>query len=232
MEMFANLFTESAAIAALPLHLLILVLSFIALVQSGQRLGASTGGGGWSVSRWLPASIFPAGAALIWFRWAPQGREAWSRYGLAIPGSLLAAIGLRRYAAEPKSEQGSLSGGLQMVPVAFLLCGLPGQVLVAASPLPPSTWINHATFVKVFHPRPAVPHVDGHHPGRLRDAGGTLLRTTATAQDGKARPGSSGGTTAAHQGDDRVSGGGAPTPPSNSPGTRGGAPSRSSGPSR
>jgi signal transduction histidine kinase len=77
--------------------------------------------------------------------------EAWTRYSIAIPATLLAAIGLVaqqrafRRAGLVRFGQDSLWAA-----VAFAWYGLVGQFFTAPSPLFPSTTINSELFLRLF----------------------------------------------------------------------------------
>jgi signal transduction histidine kinase len=158
LEMFQTIRGDPAGLLGHVFRLAVLALSFIALVEFGLRLVSLSGVRCWQSTRWLLLAVFLFGTALIQFRWGPQGREAWlpavdgwARYCLAIPGSLLAAVGLARYARRSMGDQRRLSCYLQVVALAFLLYGIPGQVFVAPSPLPPSTTVNYGAFMATVH---------------------------------------------------------------------------------
>jgi signal transduction histidine kinase len=110
------------------------------------------------LARWIVLVIFFGGTSLIWLRWGSEGRQtwisaidAWCRYSLAVPGSVLAAIGLHGYARTVNNGQRTFPCNLQIVALAFLLYGVPGQVFVGESVLPPSTVVNSSLFLDTFH---------------------------------------------------------------------------------
>jgi signal transduction histidine kinase len=107
--------------------------------------------------------LVPLGLEAVWvfgiliFRgvYAPEQMwvvaSAWTRYVLAVPASLLAAVGLVaqqrafRQAGLVRFGQDSLWAA-----VAFAWYGLVGQVFIRASVLPPSNVINQELFLRVF----------------------------------------------------------------------------------
>jgi signal transduction histidine kinase len=158
LEMFEKIGSGPVGAGPRLFRLLVLIVSFIPLVEFGLRLGALTGGKRWRLARWIVLAIFFGGAGLIWFRWGSEGRQtwipaidAWCRYSLAIPGSVLAAIGLYGYASRVNNGKQAFPCDLQVVSLAFLFYGIPGQAFVGASVLPPSTVINTGLFLGMFH---------------------------------------------------------------------------------
>jgi hypothetical protein len=139
------------------LRLLALAVSFALLVEFGLR---SLALGGWRASRavrWAILAVFLLGEGLVWAIWGTEvdswlaAADAWCRYSLAVPGAALAAAGLFRQSHRLAHQQRSVSRDLLIVGLAFLLYGVPGQVFVGPSPLPPSTVVNTALFLEVFH---------------------------------------------------------------------------------
>ena len=139
------------------LRILILACSFGLLVEFGLR---TLSGNGWRYARptrailWL---LFLLGIGYITRTWGSvmdtwvNAADVWCRYCLAVPGAVLAAAGLYHQSqALPPDERGS-SRALRVVGLAFLLYGIPGQVFVGPSPLPPSTTINSRLFLQVLH---------------------------------------------------------------------------------
>ena len=146
-------------------RLLMLVLSFILLAEFGLRLLALDGGGAWKPVRWTIIAVFLVGGSLVWARWGGEeglwaAADAWCRYSLAVPGAVLAAAGLfkqsRRLPLLPSAhgkggQPVRISRDIQIVGLAFLLYGIPGQVFVGPSPLPPSTVLNSELFMQTLH---------------------------------------------------------------------------------
>ncbi|MBU2610246.1 MAG: sensor histidine kinase [Chloroflexi bacterium] len=85
-------------------------------------------------------------AALIW-----NVADVWTRYSLAIPAALLAAIGLV-VQQRVFRQAGMVSFGRDALwaAVAFGWYGLIGQLFSQATPLPPSNVINQALFMDLF----------------------------------------------------------------------------------
>ncbi len=85
-------------------------------------------------------------AALIW-----NVADVWTRYSLAIPAALLAAIGLV-VQQRVFRQAGLVSFGRDALwaAVAFGWYGLIGQLFSQATPLPPSNVINQALFMDLF----------------------------------------------------------------------------------
>ena len=77
--------------------------------------------------------------------------DVWTRYSLAIPAALLAAIGLV-IQQRVFRKAGLISFGRDALwaAVAFSWYGLVGQLFVQSSPLPPSTIINEVLFSSLF----------------------------------------------------------------------------------
>lgn len=158
LEMFEKIGSGPVGAGPRLFRLTVLIASFIPLVEFGLRLGALTGGKRWRLARWIVLAIFFGGVGLIWFRWGSEGRQtwvpaidAWCRYSLAIPGSVLAAIGLYGYAMRVNDGRQGFPCNLQIVAFAFLFYGIPGQAFTGPSVLPPSTEVNSGLFLATFH---------------------------------------------------------------------------------
>jgi signal transduction histidine kinase len=158
LEMFERLAPEPVGTVPRLFRLIVLIVSFIPLVEFGTRLGALTDGKGWRPVRWIVLAIFSAGSGLIWLQWGRGGGQAWisaldawCRYSLAVPGSLLAAIGLYRHTRSVGSDQLPVPSDLQIVALAFLLYGIPGQIFVGSSSLFPSAVISSERFFATVH---------------------------------------------------------------------------------
>ncbi|MGD2144524.1 MAG: sensor histidine kinase [Anaerolineae bacterium] len=158
LEMFEKMAAEPVGAVPRLFRLSVLIVSFTPLVEFGLRLGALTGNKRWRMARWIILAIFLGGAGLIMLRWGHEGRQTWipaldgwCRYSLAVPGAVLAAIGLLGYASGVTGIRGSMPCDLKVVALAFLLYGVPGQVFVGASVLPPSTVINSSLFMETLH---------------------------------------------------------------------------------
>ena len=138
-------------------RLALLAVSFISLIASGTYLLAYTE----TAQRVIV--LVPIGLEAIWvfglitFRgryptdelWAVA--DVWTRYILAIPGGLLAAIGLVaqqrafRHSGLVRFGQDALWAA-----VAFAWYGVAGQIFVKATSLPPSNVINEELFIGIF----------------------------------------------------------------------------------
>lgn len=88
---------------------------------------------------------YPMGSGLIVIA------DVWTRYSLAIPGSLLASAGLvsqqRRFRAAGMAQFGR---DCLWAAIAFAWYGLVGQVFTQASALPPSHIVNQQLFFRLF----------------------------------------------------------------------------------
>lgn len=158
LAMFEIFASGPIPLVARLLRLAILIVSLIPLVEFGLRLRGLTGGRRVPLARWMLLTISLVGSALISLRWGPAGREAWIpaldawyRYSLAIPGSLLAAVGMYQYAQEMEDHESKLPTNLRVVALAFLFYAIPSQLFAAPSPLPPSTSINTISFMATVH---------------------------------------------------------------------------------
>jgi signal transduction histidine kinase len=158
LEMFEKMAPGPVGTIPRLFRLTVLIVSFIPLVEFGTRLGALTHRKKWRLARWVVLAVFFSGTALIWLQWGREGGQtwipaldAWCRYSLAVPGSVLAALGLYRYGSTVKKERRAIPCDLQVVAFAFLIYGIPGQVFVGASALPPSAVISSDLFLATFH---------------------------------------------------------------------------------
>ena len=127
-----------------------LVVSFILLIEFGVRLLTTGDEKKWKAIRWGLWALFALGVigvALIWDgddAW--RSADTWCRYSLAIPGAVLTAAGFQKHSRLEAYRQTGTRNHLHVVGVMFLLYGIPGQLFVGASPLPPSTVLNSALF--------------------------------------------------------------------------------------
>jgi signal transduction histidine kinase len=138
------------------IELSLLAFSFLSLAAFGGYLVLGT------ESTWRVSLIIPLALEALWvfglvsFRRdyppadLPAVANAWTRYSLAIPGGVLAALGLIvqqrafRRAGLIRFGQDSLWAA-----VCFAWYSLVGQLFVHASPLPPSTFINEEAFLRL-----------------------------------------------------------------------------------
>ena len=139
-------------------RILVLPTSFVLLMEFGLRLLALDGWRPWRLLRWALLIVFLGGVSLIWATWGAEGAatwltaaDAWCRYSLAVPGAVLAAAGLFRQGRRLTRQQVRVSRDMLIVGLAFLFYGVPGQVFVGPSPLPPSTVVNSTLFMQTFH---------------------------------------------------------------------------------
>ncbi len=77
--------------------------------------------------------------------------QAWTRYSLAIPASVLAAAGLiAQQRAFRRAGMVRFGQDAMWAAVAFAWYGIVGQLFTNASALPPSNFINDAVFLRLF----------------------------------------------------------------------------------
>ncbi|MBU0703430.1 MAG: sensor histidine kinase [Chloroflexi bacterium] len=156
VEMFQLVGYDTSLLLSSFIRLPVLAISFILLVEFGLRLLALNGWRHWRLGRWILLSAFFLGEGVVWATWGGQdgwlaAADAWCRYSLAVPGAVLAAAGLFRQSRRLLPQQASISRDLLIVGLAFLAYGIPGQVFVGPSPLPPSTVVNTTLFLETFH---------------------------------------------------------------------------------
>jgi signal transduction histidine kinase len=139
-------------------RLAILAFSFLSLAAFGAQLLASTERNRrlsllvpivlaaiWGVGLLIMQSSFAIGGGLF------EAAEAWSRYVLAMPASLLAAAGLvAQQRAFRRAGMVRFGRDCLWAAIAFVWYGLIGQLFVHASPLPPSNTINQELFLETF----------------------------------------------------------------------------------
>ena len=140
------------------IRLAILAFSFLSLAAFGAQLLASTEKQR-RLSLLVPivlAAIWGAGLLIMQEYYAIGGglfeaAEAWSRYVLAVPASLLAAAGLvAQQRAFRRAGMVRFGRDCLWAAIAFVWYGLIGQIFVHASPLPPSNTINQELFLQTF----------------------------------------------------------------------------------
>lgn len=143
--------------ALVGVELIMLAFSFLSLAAFGSFLLSKTETAQ-RVSLIVPLTletIWVFGLAVFYERYTPDEMlaiaEAWVRYSIAIPATLLAAVGLVaqqrafRRAGLVRFGQDSLWAA-----VAFAWYGLVGQLFTAPSSLFPSTVINSDLFLRLF----------------------------------------------------------------------------------
>ncbi|MBN1147376.1 MAG: sensor histidine kinase [Anaerolineales bacterium] len=139
------------------LRLLLLAISFLALVAFGARLIV---GVGHSRLQYLLMLTITAiwGLGLAWVQQTQPAdgsrviaADVYTRYALAIPGAILAAWGLilqcRRFKAR---EMHCYGNDVALAALAFALYGLIGQLFATPSAIFPSAYLNADIFVRWF----------------------------------------------------------------------------------
>ncbi len=141
------------------MRLALLVLSFLALLWFGSTSRPMRTPRRWPryLPLWGPLSLWLLSSLLVWLIWQPT-LAAWlamtdvlARYLLCIPGALLGAwvlMAQQRTFREQNLTQ--FSRDLVWCASALLLYGVIGQLFVRPTALPPSTWLNSATFLAWF----------------------------------------------------------------------------------
>jgi signal transduction histidine kinase len=156
IEMFQLIARGSSMLFSQAPRLPVLAISFILLIEFGLRLLTLEGGRRWRLMRWPLLAVFLLGETVVWATWGGQeewlaAADAWCRYSLAVPGAVLAAAGLFRQSRRLAHQQIGVSRDVLIIGLAFLLYGVPGQVFVGPSPLPPSDVLNTTLFMELFH---------------------------------------------------------------------------------
>ncbi len=140
-------------------RLLTLLASFLLLLIFGVRLlpGAEKRPGREVIQVALMAVLWLVAVAFVAWQHDATWPQIWAsadvlaRYGLAIPGSALAALALIRerhdFHARGMSQYGR---SLLWAAVAFLVYGVFGQLFVRSSLIFPSQTINSAMFLRIF----------------------------------------------------------------------------------
>jgi signal transduction histidine kinase len=138
-------------------RLALLAFSFLSLAAFGSYLLAMTR------TAWRLSLLVPLGLTAVWafgllvlrgkypipILW--DVADVWTRYSLAIPGALLAAIGLI-VQQRVFRQSGLVKFGRDALwaAVAFGWYGLVGQIFVRTTPLPPSSLVNAELFEQLF----------------------------------------------------------------------------------
>ncbi len=143
---------------------------------------------GWLVA--LIAGLWLAALAIVFWRFRPTlldglaAGDVLARYGLAIPGAVLAGWALMRerrdFHARGMSQYGR---SLLWAALAFFVYGVLGQVFTRPSLVFPSQTINTALFLRMF----GVPRAGAPHGCRHRDRTGAWQRA-ARLRAGKPDP--------------------------------------------
>ena len=156
-EQMERLLGHNGAIIPEYARLALLAVSFVSLIAFGTYLLAYTE----TAQRVI--TLVPIGLEAIWVfglaslrgnyssaeLWAVA--DVWTRYILAIPGGLLAAIGLiAQQRAFRRSGLVRFGQDALWAAVAFAWYGVAGQFFVQATSMPPSNIINQDLFIEVF----------------------------------------------------------------------------------
>ncbi|HEX8991707.1 MAG TPA: sensor histidine kinase [Anaerolineales bacterium] len=160
IEMFAPISLLSGHPLTSTYHILglcTLAFSFLSLAAFGGYLLAKD-----EVAQRISLMI-PLGLETIWVFGlvSMQGRypaseltnisQAWTRYSLAIPASILAAVGLiAQQRAFRRAGMVRFGQDAMWAAIAFAWYGVLGQVFTNASALPPSNIINETVFLRLF----------------------------------------------------------------------------------
>jgi DNA-binding CsgD family transcriptional regulator len=136
--------------------LTLLALAFFLLAEFGLRLLSLDGWPSAREARLTLGLLFLVGEGMVAARWGGEpnnwvpAADAWARYALAIPAALLAAVGLCRHSRCLTRAARGPAADLRWAGLALALYAVPGQVFVAAGPLPPSNWLNDIFFLRTF----------------------------------------------------------------------------------
>ena len=155
MEMFEIISPFPVTTFSRVLRIVVLAISFGLLVEYGLRTLTLDGSQRWRATRWIVLLVFIAGMGLVWNTWGSSddfwpSADVWCRYSLAVPGATLAALGLFKQSRMTSKEQPGPALNLAIVGLGFLLYGIPGQVFVTPSLLPPSNIINSTLFLETL----------------------------------------------------------------------------------
>jgi signal transduction histidine kinase len=147
------------------LHLTLLCVSFVALLEFGAALLRPLHRARWL--RWVTIGLFSAYLVFIAGplpRLLPQAHEwhaaaeALARYGIAFPGGLLAAYGLREntFRLIAPLRVPHIIRTLRVAGVALALYALAGGLIPPAAPFFPASVLNAASFERVLGLPPLV----------------------------------------------------------------------------
>ena len=156
-EQIERLMGHNEAIIPEYVRLALLAVSFVSLIAFGTYLLAYTE----TAQRVI--TLVPIGLEAVWvfglatFRGNYPSDEiwgvadVWTRYTLAVPGGLLAAIGLiAQQRAFRRSGLIRFGQDALWAAVAFAWYGVAGQFFVRATSFPPSNIINQELFIEIF----------------------------------------------------------------------------------
>jgi signal transduction histidine kinase len=136
------------------LHILVLGTSYFCLFQFGIRLSQPV------FSRWtriLPGVVFTlwAGAFHLLgvlgtfpFEELLSLADIFSRYSMALPGSILACLGFLRQARQVEAmAMPRIARFLRGAAYTFAAYAIAGGLMVPAGPFPPASWLNYSTIL-------------------------------------------------------------------------------------
>ncbi len=139
------------------LRLALLAISFLSLISFGVYLLAYSE----TSKRAIP--LVPIGLLIVWIFGLTSFRDnypveevwdivdVWTRYVLAVPGGVLAAIGLLvQQRAYRRSGLVRFRHDALWAALAFICYGIIGQIFIKRTTLPPSTIINQESFLAFF----------------------------------------------------------------------------------
>jgi signal transduction histidine kinase len=145
---------EFLVTASYILHILVLGTSFFCLFQFGIRLS-------WpALSRWT--RLLPGMAFILWvgtfhllgvlrvlpFQEVLSLSDIFSRYGMALPGSILACLGFLRQARQVEAmDMPRIARFLRGAAYTFAGYAIAGGLMVPAGPFPPASWLNYSTIL-------------------------------------------------------------------------------------
>jgi signal transduction histidine kinase len=136
------------------LHLLVLATSFFCLFQFGIRLSRPV------LSRWTRA--VPGMVFILWggvllllaaLRTLPFDDlvslgNIFSRYGMALPGSILACLGFLRQARQVETmAMPRIARFLRGAAYSFAGYAIASGLMVPVGPFPPASWLNYSTVI-------------------------------------------------------------------------------------
>jgi|GEM_PF-1250032 len=123
------------------IRLVVMAISFIMLVEYGQR--AFSQNGRVAARRWLTPLLISMAMHGILFR-DINTINASCRYALGLPGALMAAVALWCMSRECKGGQ---RYGLILAAVSLLVYGFAAGIIVPKSAIFPALWLNHDSFL-------------------------------------------------------------------------------------
>ena len=142
-------------------HLLSIGVSFACLFQFGMSLLRSMLQSPWVAAlRWVPLLVLLGWMVIIFFILLPltpdfgdwlRVSNALARYAIGLPGSLLAAYALRRYAHERITPLGMphILRSERLSGILLMLYGIFGGLIVPPTPFFPGNWLNTTSFYEM-----------------------------------------------------------------------------------